>query len=213
MRRFLSARNLLRTGPEKSDIFAGFIHEKLYAFIVKVNARVTRATSTIPSLHITSQFRNASLQSLNIILPGDLLTLSVWENTNNGLLTGPATNSAELDAVQVDSDGYIFVPYARHIKTAGNNPDTILGFITDRLQYHTPDPKLLVSRSAGSKSTVSIIGAFVGQNIYVIEPPTLTLSSMHAKSGGVAIDPELAQITFIRGLRRENLATGSLRLS
>ena len=180
---------------------------------MKVNAKVTRATSTIPSLHITSQFRNASLQLLNIIRPGDLLTLSVWENKNNGLLIGSATNSAELDSAQVDADGYIFVPYARHIKTAGNYPDTIREFFTDRLQYHTPNPKLLVSRSAGSKSTVSIIGAFEGQSIYVIASPTLTLSSMHAKSGGVAIDPELAQIKVIRGLRRENLATGSLRLS
>ena len=86
---------------------------------MEVNVNVTRATSTIPSLGFTSQFRNASLQVPEIIRPGGVLKLSVWENTDNGLLTGPATNSAELNAVQVDADEYIFVPYAGRIRQPG----------------------------------------------------------------------------------------------
>ncbi len=172
---------------------------------MEVNANVTRATSTVPSLGFTNQCRNASLQVPDIIRPGDVLKFSVWENTDNGLLTGPVTNSAELDAVQVDADGYIFVPYAGRIKAAGINPDTIRRIITTRLQDHTPDPQVQVSRLAGDSSTVSIIGDVVRQGIYVIERSTRTLTAMLPKSGGVNIDPELVQITVIRGLRREKV--------
>ena len=72
--------------------------------------------------------------------------MSVLENTVNGLLTPSATNSTELNAVQVDADGYIFFPYSGHIKSAGNNPDAIRRIITDRPQDHTPDPQVQVLR-------------------------------------------------------------------
>ena len=61
-------------------------------------------------------------------------------------LTASATNSTELNAVQEDAHGYIFFPYLGHIKTAGNNPDTIRRIITNRLQDHTPDPQVQVLR-------------------------------------------------------------------
>ena len=117
--KFLTGCNLPGMGPDKSDILARSGQEGADAFIVEVSENVTRATSTIPSLGFTNQFRNASLQIPEIIRPGDVLKLSVPENKNNGLLTGPAANSAELDAVQVDADDYIFVPYAGRIKQLG----------------------------------------------------------------------------------------------
>ena len=101
-------------------------------------------------------------------------------------------------------DTYFF-SYAGRIKTAGNNPDTIRRIITDRLQDHTPDPQVQVSRSAGDESTVYLIGAVVGQHIYVIERATRTLSTILAKPGAITINPELAQITVIQGLRREKV--------
>ena len=85
---FLTGCNLPGAGPDKSDIFAGSVQKGGDAFIVEVNANVTRATSTVPSLGFTNQFRNASLQVPDIIRPGDVLKFSVWENTDNGLLTG-----------------------------------------------------------------------------------------------------------------------------
>lgn len=113
-----------------------------------------------------------------------------------------------MDVVQVDADGSILVSCAGRINTDGNNPDTTRRIITDRLQDQAPDPQLLVSRSAGDRSTVSIIGAVIGQDIYVLERPTRTASAMLAKSGGVNMYPELAQITVIRGLRREKVGFG-----
>ena len=201
----LSGCTLPRTGPNKSEIFSGSVQKQGDAFIVEVNEHVTRTTAVVPALGFTSAFRNAQLQGSDTIRPGDTLGLSIWENTDNSLLAGQATNSTRLDGVQVDESGYIFVPYAGRIKAAGNSPDSIRKIITDRLKDQTPDPQVQVQRAAGDGSTVSIIGAVGGQGIYVIERPTRTLSAMLAKAGGVAIEPEVAQITIMRGPRREKV--------
>ena len=63
---------------------------------------------------------------------------------------GPTT----LQTVQVDGEGYIFVPYAGSLQAAGNTPESILKVITDQLKEQTPDPQIEVRRIAGDGATV-----------------------------------------------------------
>jgi polysaccharide export outer membrane protein len=130
------------------------------------------------------------------------LGLTIWENVDDGLLAADATNSTILEEVQVDGSGFIFVPYAGRIRAAGNTPERVREIITERLDDQTPDPQVQVRRLAGDGSTVSLVGAVGGQGVYAIERPTRTLSAMLARAGGITIDPEIAQITIIRGGRQ-----------
>jgi polysaccharide export outer membrane protein len=116
-----------------------------------------------------------------------------------GVEGAPATT---LEEVQVDGAGFIFIPYAGRIKAAGNTPDAIRRIITNKLGEQTPDPQVEVRRAAGDGSTVSLIGAIGGQGVYPIERPTRTLNTMLARAGGVTIEPEIAQVTVIRGQAR-----------
>ncbi len=109
------------------------------------------------------------------------------------------SNATALEEVQVDSAGYIFVPYAGRLRASGNTPEQLREEITKKLEDQTPDPQVQVRRVAGDGSTVSLTGAVGGQGVYAIERPTRTLSTMLARAGGVAIEPEIAQITVIRG--------------
>ncbi len=69
----------------------------------------------------------------------------------------------------------------------------------NELEEQTPDPQVQVRRLAGDGATVSLVGAVGGQGVYPIERPTRTLAAMLAQAGGVTIDPEIAQVTVIRG--------------
>jgi polysaccharide export outer membrane protein len=133
------------------------------------------------------------------IRPGDTLGLTIWENVDDGLLATETANATVLEEVQVDGSGFIFVPYAGRIKAAGNTPEAVRRIITERLADQTPDPQVEVRRLAGDGSTVSLVGAVGGQGVYAIERPTRTLSSMLARAGGVTIEPEIAQVTILRG--------------
>ena len=190
---------LPRVGPNKKEIFAGSVQKEGDAFIVSVNDRVTRATAVVPALGFSDSFLNAGVVGSDTISAGDSLGLTIWENVDDGLLASTGANSTILEEVQVDGSGFIFVPYAGRVKAAGNTPEGLRRVITERLKDQTPDPQVQVRRIAGDGSTVSLVGAIGGQGVYPIERPTRTLSAMLARAGGVTIDPEIAQITVIRG--------------
>jgi len=198
----LAGCGLPRVGPNKREIYAGSVQRQGDAFIVTVNDRVTRATAVQPALGFTEEFLKAGLLGSDTISPGDTLGLTIWENVDDGLLAGEATNQTLLEEVQVDGQGFIFVPYAGRIRAAGNTPEGVRRVITERLDQQTPDPQVEVRRVAGNGSTVSVSGAVSGQGVYPIEAPTRRLSAMIAAAGGIAIEPEVAQITVIRGDKR-----------
>jgi polysaccharide export outer membrane protein len=195
----LSACSLLpNAGPNKRQIFSGSVQREGDAFIVSVNDRVTRATAVIPALGFSEGFKNASPLTSDTIRPGDTLGLTIWENVDDGLLASEGANATALEEVQVDSAGFIFVPYAGRLRAAGNTPEALRGIITRQLEEQTPDPQVQVRRLAGDGSTVTIIGAG-GQGVFAIERPTRTLSSMLASAGGIVTEPEITRLTVTRG--------------
>lgn len=198
----VSSCGLPQVGPNKRQIFAGSVQREGDSFIVSVNDRVTRATSVVPALGFSESFKNAAQLGSDTIQSGDVLGLTIWENVDDGLLAGEGINATQLEEVQVDGAGFIFVPYAGRIRAAGNSPEAIRRIITAKLEEQTPDPQVQVRRMAGDGSTVSLIGAVGGQGVFAIERPTRTLGAMLARAGGVTIEPDVAQVTVIRGKHR-----------
>lgn len=201
----LSACGLPRSGPNKAEILAGSVQRAGDAFVLDVSPRVTRITSVTPVLGFTRSFLEAGLVGSDTIRPGDTLGLTVWENVDDGLLAGAGMASTTLEQVQVDGEGFIFVPYAGRIRAAGNTPERVRRIITQRLDEQTPDPQVLVRRLAGDGAAVSVVGGVSQQGVYPIERPTRTLSAMLAAAGGLAVAPEIAQITVVRGGNRAKI--------
>lgn len=196
---------LPQVGPNKRQIYAGSVQRSGDAFVVSVNDRVTRATAVQPTLGFSDSFRNAGQLGSDTIRPGDTLGLTIWENVDDGLLTGETANQTVLEEVQVDGSGFIFVPYAGRIRASGNTPEAIRRIITSKLDEQTPDPQVQVRRLAGDGATVSLVGSVGAQGVYPIERPTRTLSAMLSAAGGIVIPAEVAQITVIRGDQRSKV--------
>lgn len=195
----LAACSLPRSGPSKGEIYAGAVERGGDAHIIYVNNHVTRTANFAPSYGFSSAFRAASAVGADEIRAGDVLGIAVWENVDDGLLASLGASSTQLQQIQVDSSGNIFVPYAGSIRAAGSTPDQLRQVITDRLSSQTPDPQVTVARVAGDGATVSVIGKVLAQGVYPIERPTRTLSAMLARAGGVSIEPEIAVVTVKRG--------------
>ncbi len=195
----LAACGLPRSGPSKSEIMAGAVEKGGDTHVVNVTTAIARAASFQPSWGFSQSFLAAGSIGADEIRPGDVLGLSIWENVDSGLLSRSPVGATQLEQVQVDGEGFIFVPYAGRVRAAGNTPDGLRRIITQKLADQTPDPQVMVTRLAGDGATVSIMGKVSGQGVYPIERPTRTLSAMLAKAGGVAVDPEVAVITVKRG--------------
>lgn len=195
----LAACQLPKSGPNKTEILAGSVENGGNAFVVEVDDRVARAASAVPQYGFSQSFRSAQSIASDTVRPGDVLNLSIWENVDDGLLTSEAGGATNLDQVQVDNDGYIFVPYAGRLRAAGNTPEQLRTLISSKLEEQTPDPQVQVTRTPGNGSTVSLTGTIGAPGIYPIERPTGTLSTMLAQAGGVAVASDIALVTVIRG--------------
>ena len=192
-------RVLPSAGPTRNQIFAGSVQNEGDAFVVEVNQRVTAATSLVPALGFPPALLNAGVSDTDVIRPGDILTLTIFENVTDGLLAGEGANAAQLSTLQVDTSGFIFIPYAGRIRAAGNTPDQLREIITRNLDEQTPDPQVIVARQAGDGATVVISGDVSGAGIFPIERPTRTLSGMLAAAGGTTVDDEITRVTLVRG--------------
>jgi polysaccharide export outer membrane protein len=111
----LAACGLPRSGPTKSEIYSGSVQKQGDAFVVEVNDRVNRATGVVPAFGFSDNFINAGRVGSDTISAGDTLGLTIWENVDDGLLAGQGLNTTDLQEVQVDGEGFIFVPYAGRI--------------------------------------------------------------------------------------------------
>ena len=191
---------LPRSGPSRHEIYAGSVEKKGDAFIVAVTESVSRATAQQPSFGFSEAFRNAGVVGSDTIAAGDRLGIVVYENVKDDPLLGnTGQRVSALAEIQVDGQGYIFIPYAGRIRAAGQTPDGLRQVITRKLEDQTPDPQVQVQRLAGDGSSVSIAGQAAGPGIYPIEAPTRTLAAMLAKSGGVLIDTNVAIVRVTRG--------------
>ncbi|NOC45112.1 MULTISPECIES: polysaccharide biosynthesis/export family protein [unclassified Ruegeria] len=195
----MAACQLPKSGPNKTEILAGAVQNGGNAFVVEVDDRVTRLTSAVPQFGFSSSFSSAQALTADTVRPGDVLGLTIWENVDDGLLSGETGAATILDEVQVDSDGFIFVPYAGRIRAAGNTPEQLRVLITNKLREQTPDPQIEVRRVAGDGSTVSLTGTVATPGIYPIERPTRSLLGMLSKAGGVSVASDIALVTLIRG--------------
>lgn len=192
---------LPRSGPTRNEIFAGSVQRQGDAFVVEVNSRVTSATAVVPALGFPDSLRHAGLSNTDVIRAGDVVSLTIYENISDGLLSGQGQVGA-VETLQVDNSGFIFVPYAGRIRAAGNTPEQLRGLLSRNLDEQTPDPQIIVRRETGDGSTVSITGAIGSQGVFPITRPTRTLSGMLAAAGGVSVEPEIAQVTLVRGDQR-----------
>ena len=196
----LSACGLPRSGPNKREILAGSVEKKGNAHIVPVTPDVTAATSVQASFGFSESFRNAGLVGSDTIATGDTISITVYENVKDEPLLGNTGQRVSgLSELQVDGQGYIYIPYAGRIKAAGQTPEGLRQAITRKLEDQTPDPQVSVSRRAGEGSTVSISGQAGANGVFPIEGSTRTLATMLAKSGGVTIDPAVAIVRVTRG--------------
>lgn len=194
----LASCTLPRSGPTTGDITSAGRDGELGMHVVRVTPAVAAATRKEETFSFGSEFTDRGVLSPDTISRGDTLSVKVWENVDTGLLAGVGQKVTALDEIQVDQTGGIYVPYAGRLDAAGKSPDELREAITASLSEQTPDPQVEVRRVAGDGATVSVMGGVNSPGIYPIEAPTLRLSSMLARAGGVELVPDVAQIKMER---------------
>ena len=195
----LTGCTLPRSGPTSSEIFAAARSDEFGVHVVHVNPTIAAATRFTEALGFGSNLVNAGTISPDVISAGDRLAVTVWENVDTGLLAGGGQRMTAVEHIQVEQSGSVFMPYVGRVQAGGRTAESLRGDITAALATQTPDPQVEVRRVAGDGATVTVLGGVAAPGVFPIESPTLRLSAMLARAGGVALVPDVAQVKLERG--------------
>ncbi len=195
----LGACTLPRPGPTKAEIMSLEGQTDGETHIVLVNERVTREVALPSDSGFPAKFINGGAATSDLIRAGDTLTLTVYENVDDGVLSRGNSGASTLQSIQVDESGFIFIPYAGRIRAAGNTPEGLRRIITSKLGAQTPEPQVLVQRAAGDGATVSVLGdGIASQGVYPIKRSSRRLMEMLATAGGISSPSEVTRVTVLR---------------
>lgn len=99
----------------------------------------------------------------NLINPGDILEITIWEVSpalfgGSPTLNGSSTTATTLPAQMVNSDGRLSIPYAGDIDVAGLSARDVGEKIVRGLKGKANQPQVLVKTIRNNSATVTVVG-------------------------------------------------------
>ncbi len=129
------------------------------------------------------------------IQPGDVLTVSVWKET-------------ELQSeVIVRPDGGVSFPLAGDMHASGGTVDELRRMIDERLRKYIPDPVVTVSVKAPAGNRIYVVGKVNKPGEFLLSRPLDVMQAL-ALAGGAT---PFADVNEIRILRRDGSRQTALR--
>lgn len=133
------------------------------------------------------------------IAPGDLLTVTIWDNEENSLLTSPAQKSVQLTEVLVAGDGTVYLPYVGKVSVRGLSPDRARDRLQDSLTATLPSAQVLVAVKQGRQNTVDLVGGVNSAGSYPIPDRSFSVLSLLSQGGGVVSSLQNPMVKLVRG--------------
>lgn len=202
----LGACALPRSGPYKSEVTAA--GESALPFdVVKITPQVVAKARLNEKLGFDEVFRETAVENTAMIADGDVLSITVWENSDTGLLSATGVGATVLPSVKVDERGFVHVPYVGRIRAAGRSMSQLRNAIRAQLSERTLNPQVDVFPQATEGRMVSVQGVVSAPGLYPIRRGARRVLPMLAQAGGVREDPEVVRVRVRRGM-----ATGEIWL-
>ncbi|MEO1315574.1 MAG: polysaccharide biosynthesis/export family protein [Pseudomonadota bacterium] len=202
----LGACALPRGGPYVSEIEAG-AGTALPFDVVEVTPQVVAKARFDERLGFDAAFQETSVENTTLVNRGDVLSITVWENSDTGLLNESGIGATVLPSVKVDERGNVHVPYVGRVRAAGRSLSQLRSSIRQQLAERTLNPQVDVFPEVSEGRLVSVQGMVNTPGIYPIRTGTRRVLPMLAQAGGIKADPEVVKVRVRRGV-----ATGEIWL-
>ncbi|MEM7497296.1 MAG: polysaccharide biosynthesis/export family protein [Pseudomonadota bacterium] len=194
----LSACALPRGGPYVAEIQAE-AGTALPFDVVEVTPQVLAKARLDERLGFDPAFLGAAVENTSLVNRGDVLSITVWENSDTGLLNANGIGATVLPSVKVDERGFVHVPYVGRVRAAGRSLSELRRAIRHQLSERTLDPQVDVFPEATEGRLVSVQGMINAPGIYPIRSGARRVLPMLAQAGGIKADPEVVKIRLRRG--------------
>lgn len=133
-----------------------------------------------------------------VINTGDMVSLQIWDNSENSLLTGATQKEASINKVRVSPDGTIFVPYAGDILIRGMSPSSARRKIESALQPFIASAQVQLNYEPGQESSVDLVSGVSKPGSYPLPNRNSTILSAIAQGGGISANLKNPLVRLMR---------------
>lgn len=121
-----------------------------------------------------------------IIRSNDRVTLTIWDNEANSLLTPAGQKQMTIENVIVSPSGTIFVPYVEEVMIRGQTPDQARKTLQAAITGIAPSAQVQLSFDPGQGNTVDVVSGVAQPGSYPLPDRNSTILSVIAQAGGIA---------------------------
>ena len=145
-----------------------------------------------------------------IIQPGDLLTLRIWDSNDNSLLTSIEQKMVQLQDVRVAANGSVFMPYVGAVDVQGLSPDLAREKLQRELETIVPSAQLQLDMREGRNNSVDLVSGVARPGTYPMPDRNYSVMGLLAAGGGISSALNNPQIRLMRGGRLYGTSVDSL---
>ncbi len=192
------------TGPVVGDVVNG-AGESTADFAVYPVTRaflptITQWPATGEQQHLP-WLRTSEGPRQQLIQPGDILNIRIWDSSDNSLLTAPEQKNIALDNMKVAANGTVYLPYVGTLSVTGKTEDLAREEMQTALEKIIPSAQVLVSLTEGRYNSVDLVGGVSSPGTYPMPDRNYTVMSLLAAGGGVRESLNNPQIRLMRSGR------------
>ena len=176
---------------------------------VEVTDQVARRLMAQRSTRLFSETLGSAVPNTEIIRPGDVLEVTVWEAPPSSLFTGgvevrgvtsaTAPRATTFPEQMVNAEGNINIPFAGQVRAVGQLPLQVEAEIVKRLKGMAHQPQVLVRRTRNLSSDVTVVGEVAASARIPLTPRGERLLDAIAAVGGVRQPVNKMTIQVTRG--------------
>lgn len=144
------------------------------------------------------------------IAPGDQISLTIWDNDENSLLTAASAKAVQIQNVTVSPSGTIFLPYLAEFSVRGQTPDAVRSQIQTQFETILASPQVQLSVTAGRQNSVDLVGGVAKAGSYPLPDRSFSVLSLISAAGGVQPGLLNPQIRLVRGNEVSDISVARL---
>lgn len=201
------------SGPSLDSIVSSARNQEAGYTLVNVTQAIADRLSQVDEAPLSATFAAAPSGSASRIGLGDVVTVSIWEASSNGMFSsgnGSQMGGVQVPAQQVSTGGTIAVPYAGLVKAAGLTPQQVKAEIEKGLAGTAVKPQVLVNVVTNNSNAVTVTGEVAASGRIPLSPAGYRLLDVIALAGGPRKEPHQLAVQVTRGRKTEIIAMESL---
>ncbi|RVT85373.1 polysaccharide export protein [Rhodobacteraceae bacterium CCMM004] len=134
-----------------------------------------------------------------ILAPGDVVGITIWESSENSLLTSAGARNANLGSMVISPRGTVFLPYAGEVRIAGMAPDRARSVLQARIDSIAAAAQVQLSAQAGRSNSVDLVSGVASPGTFPLTDRNTSVLSLISQGGGIPPTMRNPRVKLQRG--------------